>query len=224
MKFNYKNNFLSLNPKSLSIGQILRILSLKLKLLILFLMSSYLDLKLKPNHLSKLISSCLPKLSLHHNPLALSLPPQPLTLSLNQAWPSLKLSQQKIRTLPLSWNNTLLNRNARLTKRRNTYLNCSATRNSSRTCCIKAQSMGGMPKTFTHGAITRGQPSLCLRSKTVTASAASPKLSGNLLISLLVIVMRCCSTCLANVTSPTKEKEKRYGATQVGDLVMVTQS
>ena len=51
---------------------------------------------------------------------------------------------------------------------------------------------------------------------------AIPLLSGNLMeVSLLVIVMRCCSTCLANVTSPTKEQEERYAATHKMDLVMV---
>ena len=55
---------------------------------------------------------------------------------------------------------------------------------------------------------------------------AIPRLSGNLfnMVSMLVIVMRCCSTCLANVTSPTNEQEKRYVATQMRDLVMVTRS
>ena len=54
---------------------------------------------------------------------------------------------------------------------------------------------------------------------------ATQRLSGNLLmVSFLVIVMRCCSTCLANVTSPTNEQEKRYGAAHHMDLVMVTGS
>ncbi len=53
---------------------------------------------------------------------------------------------------------------------------------------------------------------------------AIPRLSGNLIVmvSMLVIVMRCCSTCLANVISPTNEQEKRYTAAQQRDLVMVT--
>ena len=71
--------------------------------------------------------------------------------------------------------------------------------------------------------ITRGLLSPCLRSRTAMLLAVIPLLSGNLMmmVSLLVIVMRCCSTCLANVTSPTKDMDKRYSATHQGDLVMV---
>jgi hypothetical protein len=60
----------------------------------------------------------------------------------------------------------------------------------------------------------------------VTASAATPKLSGHLLmmVSMLVIVMRCCSTSLANVASPTNEQEKRYTAVSIMDLFLVTKS
>ena len=56
--------------------------------------------------------------------------------------------------------------------------------------------------------------------------AVIPLLSGNLMmvVSIMVIVMRCCSTCLANVTSPTKEQEKRYAARHHMDLLMVVGS
>jgi hypothetical protein len=60
----------------------------------------------------------------------------------------------------------------------------------------------------------------------VTALEASPKLSGHLilLVSMLVIVMRCCSTSLANFTSPTNDMEKRYTAVRIGDLYLVSMS
>jgi hypothetical protein len=79
---------------------------------------------------------------------------------------------------------------------------------------------------FTLGVITRGQLSPCSRSKEVTALEATPKHSGHLLhlISMLVIVMRCCSTSLANVTSPTNEEEERYTANIMRDLHLVTMS
>ncbi len=84
--------------------------------------------------------------------------------------------------------------------------------------------MDGRPKTSMIDVITRGLLSLCLRSRTAMLLEAIPLLSGNLilLVKLLVIVMRCCSTCLVNVTSPTKEKENmRYCAGHHMDLFMV---
>jgi hypothetical protein len=83
--------------------------------------------------------------------------------------------------------------------------------------------MDGGVKTSIPDVITRGLLSLCLRSRTAMLLEAIPLVSGNLmmLVSMLVIVMRCCSTCLANVTSPTKEQEKRYTATHQWDLDMV---
>ena len=49
---------------------------------------------------------------------------------------------------------------------------------------------------------------------------AIPRLSGNLMmLSLLVIVMRCCSTCLAKGTSQTKEQAQRYSVAAIGGLV-----
>jgi hypothetical protein len=133
----------------------------------------------------------------------------------------------KMRSLPRSLTNSWLTHNAPQRKRRrNTCRNCSAIRNSSHTCCTEAQNTGGMPKTSTLGVITRGQLSPCSRSKEEIASEATPRLSGHLLmiVSMLVIVMRCCSTSLANVTSPTNEQEERYGAVRQGDLTLVTMS
>ena len=81
--------------------------------------------------------------------------------------------------------------------------------------------MGGSIKTSTKDVTRRVPPSRCSRSKTGTASVASPTLSGHLTISMLVIVMRCCSTCLAPVTSlPNEKQERRYGAEKTGDLVL----
>ena len=54
-----------------------------------------------------------------------------------------------------------------------------------------------------------------------TASVASQMLSSHLTLSFLVIVMRCCSTCHAPVTSlPNEKQERRYGAEKTGDLVL----
>jgi hypothetical protein len=54
-----------------------------------------------------------------------------------------------------------------------------------------------------------------------TASAATPTLSGHLTLSMLVIVMPCCSTSLAKGTSQTNEQAKRYTVTAVMGLVFV---
>jgi hypothetical protein len=129
-----------------------------------------------------------------------------------------------MRFLPRSSTNSWLTRNApQRRRRRNTYRSYSAIRDSSHKCCSEAQNTGGMPKTSTLGVITRGPLYPCSRSKTETASEATPKLSGHLLIILsgLMIVMRCCSTSLANVTSPTIEQEKRYVADNMKDLDLV---
>ena len=73
---------------------------------------------------------------------------------------------------------------------------------------------GGNTKISTLVAITKAQASLCLKSKTVTASVATLKLSGSQMIAVSgsVIVMRCCLTSLANVTSSTNELVMRYSA------------
>ena len=83
--------------------------------------------------------------------------------------------------------------------------------------------MGGTPLTFTQDVTTKDQQSLCLKSKTETASVASQLLSGHLLtlLSLLVIAMRCCLTCLSKGTSPTNEQAKRYTALDTMDLFFV---
>ena len=71
--------------------------------------------------------------------------------------------------------------------------------------------MGGGLKTSTNDVTASTPRSLCLKSKIqVNASAAIPTLSGHLTLSMLVIVVRCCSTCLAKGTSQTKEQAKRY--------------
>ena len=81
--------------------------------------------------------------------------------------------------------------------------------------------MGGRSKTSTHVVTTKAPPSYCSKSKTQeNASAATPKLSGHLIVSLLVIVVRCCSTCLAKGTSQTKEQARRYSVMATGGFVL----
>ena len=83
--------------------------------------------------------------------------------------------------------------------------------------------MGGNSLTSTQDVTTKDQQSLCLKSKTETASVASQLLSGHLLtlISMLVIATRCCLTCLSKGTSPTNEQAKRYAALVTVDLLLV---
>ena len=83
--------------------------------------------------------------------------------------------------------------------------------------------MAGRPPTSTLGVTTRGPLSRYSRSETETASEATPRLSGHLLkLSLLVTVLRCCSTYLAAVTSQPKElKDRRYYAMVLWDLILL---
>ena len=94
--------------------------------------------------------------------------------------------------------------------RRDIYWNSWAIRESSLRISTEGLFMGGCSKTSTHGVTARDPLSPCLKSrKQENASAATPTLSGHLMVSLLVIVVRCCSTCLAKGTSQTKEQAKR---------------
>jgi hypothetical protein len=84
--------------------------------------------------------------------------------------------------------------------------------------------MGGSTKTSTNDVMASILRSPCSKSKTQgTASAATPMLSGHLhlMVSMLVIVVRCCSTCLAKGTSQTKEQARRYSVTGIAGLVLV---
>ncbi len=85
--------------------------------------------------------------------------------------------------------------------------------------------MGGSLKTFTHDVTVKAPRSLCSKSKTQeNVLAATPTLSGNLLgftVTMLVIVVRCCLTCLAKGTSQTKEQATRYIVTARGGLILV---
>jgi hypothetical protein len=82
--------------------------------------------------------------------------------------------------------------------------------------------MDGSTKTSTQDVAARPLQSPCLKSKTLgTASAATLTLSSNLALSLLVIVVRCCSTCLAKGTSLTKEQARRYGVAAALGHVLV---
>jgi hypothetical protein len=83
--------------------------------------------------------------------------------------------------------------------------------------------MGGCTKTSTHDVTARAPQSPCSKLKMGTASAVIPALSGHPLTpgTMLVIVVRCCSTCLAKGTSQTKEQARRYSVTAVMGLVLV---
>jgi hypothetical protein len=81
--------------------------------------------------------------------------------------------------------------------------------------------MGGRPKTSTHNVMAKDPRSLSSKRNKGTASVATPELSGHLTISLLVIVMRCCSTSLAKGTSQTSEQAKRYGVPALTGLVLM---
>ncbi len=83
--------------------------------------------------------------------------------------------------------------------------------------------MGGKPKTSTHDVTASAPRSPCSKlKKQVNASAATPTLSGHLVpLRMLVIVVRCCSTCLAKGTSQTKEQARRYGVTAIVGLVLM---
>jgi hypothetical protein len=84
--------------------------------------------------------------------------------------------------------------------------------------------MDGCRKTSTHDVKASAPQSPCSKSKTRgNASAATPTLSGHSLImlSMLVIVVRCCSTCLAKGTSQTKEQARRYAVAAGRGLVLV---
>jgi hypothetical protein len=149
----------------------------------------------------------------------------PLNPSLNPLLQNLIRNPLKIKSCPLLSTNSWLIQNApQRRRRRNTCRSCSVIRSSSHTCCSEGQNTGGIQKTSTLGVITRGQLSPCSRSKEEIASEATPKLSGHLIVTMLVIVMRCCSTSLANVTSSTNEQEKRYSADLLRDLTLVGMS
>ncbi len=190
-------------------------------------MNMKVDLKMRSINLNRQIIMLALNLIMQSHKLNLKIHPlklKPLTLSfslnsqtpsLNPLWQLQSLNWQTLRYLQWLTTSWII-QNARLKiSRKNTCVNFSATRGSLLTCSIEGQNMDGSYKTSTIDVTTRGLPSPCLRSKTETSSVAIPKLSGNLLLlTMLVIVMRCCSTCLANVTSPTNEQEMRYSATQ----------
>ena len=83
--------------------------------------------------------------------------------------------------------------------------------------------MGGRPKTSINDVTVSTPLSPCSKSKTRrNASEATPTLSVHLtLVSMLVIVVRCCSTCLAKGTSQTKEQARRYSVAAISGLVLV---
>ena len=111
-------------------------------------------------------------------------------------------------------------------RRRNTCINFLATSDLSYLVNTADLLTGGNWKISTLIVIMKAQASLCLKSKTVTASVATLKLSGSqmMTVSALMIVIRCCSTCLNNVTSLAQDMAKRYTAIVAVDLIMVTMS
>ncbi len=110
--------------------------------------------------------------------------------------------------------------------RRNTCVNSSAIRDSLLIYSIEVQNTDGSAKTSTIDVIARDLLSPYLRFRVEMWLEVIPRLSGNLflLVSVLVIVKRCCSICLPKVTSPTNEQEKRYSVTHSKDLVLVVDS
>ena len=109
-------------------------------------------------------------------------------------------------------------------KRKSSCLNCWEISNWSPRFFTAGLFMGGWLKTSTHDVTASTPRSLCSKSKTQgNASAATPTLSGHLMmmVSMLVIVVRCCSTCLAKGTSQTKEQAKRYTVTAILGLVLM---
>ena len=94
---------------------------------------------------------------------------------------------------------------------RNSYLNSLETRDLLLYSCTADQCMGGELKISTLDVTTRERQYPCSKSKTETASAATPRLSGShvTLTSLLVIVTRCCLICLSKVTSQIKGQARR---------------
>ncbi len=84
--------------------------------------------------------------------------------------------------------------------------------------------MGGNIKIFTYYVMAFAPQSPCSKSKTqVNVSAATPTLCGHLLkmVSMLVIVVRCCLICLAKGTFQTKVQAGRYGVATIWGLVLL---
>ena len=111
-------------------------------------------------------------------------------------------------------------------RRRNTCINFLATSDLSYLVNTADLFTGGNWKISTLIVIMKAQASLCLKSKTVTASVATLKLSGSQMIAVSgsVIVMQCCLTCLNNVNSLAQEMAKRYTAIVAEGLITVTMS
>jgi hypothetical protein len=80
--------------------------------------------------------------------------------------------------------------------------------------------MGGWQKTSTHDVTAKTPRYPSSKSKMGTASAATPTLSGHLTMSILVIVMPCCSTFLAKGTLQTNEQATKYTVAAFGGLVL----
>ena len=110
--------------------------------------------------------------------------------------------------------------------RRNTCVNSSAIRDSLLIYSIEVQNTDGSAKTSTIDVIARDILSPYLRLRVEMWLEVIPRLSGSLflLVSVLVIMKRCCSICPPKITSPTHEQEKRYSVTHSKDLVLVVEN
>ena len=108
-----------------------------------------------------------------------------------------------IKSLLLIMKRSYLNQSVLLRKsRKSTCIKCWETRDLLLSFFTVDQYMGGCAKTSTLVVTSKVQQFPYFRSKMETALAASPTFRGHLKISMLVIVLQCCSTYLKNVASP----------------------
>ncbi len=117
-------------------------------------------------------------------------------------------------------------RQSALLKRRRSYSckNCWATSDLSQSFSLVDLSTGGWAKTSTRDVTTKVPPSPFLRWNMGTASAVSPMLSGHVSMTTLVILVRCCLTCRANVNSLSRMKRWGYIAIVTSDHILVMMS
>jgi hypothetical protein len=110
-------------------------------------------------------------------------------------------------------------------KRRNIYSNFWGTSYWPPPFSIVGLFMGGSAKTSTHDVMASAPRYPSSKLKMGTASAATPTLSGShqpsLAVSMLVIVMPCCSTSPAKGTSQINEQATRYYVAAIGGLILL---
>ncbi len=120
----------------------------------------------------------------------------------------------------------LIIRQGALLKWRRSYscINYWVTSNLSQSFSSVDLSTGGRTKTSTRDVTRKVPPSPFLRWKMATASAVSSTLSGHVSMTTLVILVRCCLTCRANVNSLSRKKGWRYIAPVNLDHFLVAMS